>query len=191
MSITWNKRIVIPIGVVVLLAVSAALLVRQFNKPVRATTFATVGNAAVPSPPQPIPVANAYAKFSYPGSMQAVVGAEGPSGYQVATYSYKMANVVPWHLVITIDHLHEPGLKYDTAYLMRKDDPARYQVSTTTVDSNTFTVMTDTQAGGFNKAAFSLHGDLSADISLTGDDSSGDTTLAQAFQQVLQSWHWL
>ena len=92
--------------------------------------------------------------------------------------------------IITINHLHEPGLTYDANYLLRKNHPAQYRPSTVTAGGNTFTVMTDTQAGDFAKAAFALHGDLSADISLTGDDSSGDSTLAAAFQQILLSWQW-
>jgi hypothetical protein len=185
-----NKRVAIPVGIIVLLAVGAVLLLHQLGKPVSATAIVTTGNTAVPKPSQPIAVSNAYARFTYPGTMQPITGMQGPTGEIVAIYNYKMTDVVPWHLSITINLLHESGLTYDSAYLLRKNHPAQYQPSTVTVDNNTFTVMTDTQAGNFSKVAFTLHGDLSADISLTGDDANGDTTLAQAFQQVLHSWQW-
>lgn len=185
-----NKRVVTSTCVIILLVAGCIFLLHKLNKPVNAPAITTAGNTAVPIPPQPIAVSNAYARFSYPGTMQVMAGAEGPMGDEVAVYNYKMSDVVPWHLAITINHLQEPELTYDSSYLLRKNHPTEYRASTATSGSNTFAVMADTQAGGFSKVAYSLHGDLSADISLTGDDASGDSTLAQAFQQVLQSWQW-
>lgn len=185
-----NRRVLIPVCVIALLVIGFSLLIHQLRKPVSASNISTAGNTSIPMPPQPILVDGTYAKFSYPGGMQPMTGMEGPMGEEVAVYNYKMPDTVPWHLAITINHLHEPGLSYDTNFLVRKNHPDQYQQSTLTANGNTFTVMTDTQAGGFAKVAFVLHGDLSADISLTGDDSSGDTTLAQAFQQVLTAWRW-
>jgi hypothetical protein len=191
MRILKHKRVIIVIAVIAVLGICGALVIRQFNKPVSATAFTTIGNNVSASTiPQMVSVSGTYASFVYPGTLQQMTGLDGPTGGELAVYNYKKPDVVSWHLAITITRLNEPVLTSDGAYLLRKSHPEQYQSSTATYGSNTYTIMTDTQASGFSKVAFALHGDISADISLTGDDSSDGSTLTQTFQQVLQSWQW-
>lgn len=188
-----HKKALIIFVAVCLLVGGGVLWLHELSKPAAAKVFTTVGSTA------PAPVSQAatlsavhdtYASFSYPNTLSPLAGMDGPHGEEVAVYNYGKQDVVPWHLAITINHLQQPSLTSDSGYMVRKDHPSQYQAATLTSGANTFIVMTDTQAGGFGKAAFILHGDLSADISLTGDDSSGGSTLAQTFQQILQSWKW-
>lgn len=167
------------------------LLAHKLAGPVAARNITSAPAGQVPAAPsvQPIHVQDMYAAFSYPDSLKPLPNPQTPAGDIVATYSYGKADVEPWHLAITINQLHEPVLTDDSGYVLRRNDPARYHVSNITAGGNTFTVMTDTQTGGFSEAAFTLRGNLSADISLTGDDPS-DTVLPRVFRQVLQSWHW-
>lgn len=188
-----HKKTLIAFTVLCLLIGGGILWLHELSKPSSAKVFTTVGSTA------PVPasqtatltlVHNPYASFSYPNTLSPLAGMDGPHGEEVAVYNYGKQDVVSWHLAVSINHLQQPTLTSDSSYMVRKDRPSQYQATTVTSGANTFIVMTDMQAGGFGKTAFILHGDLSADISLTGDDSSGGSTLAQAFQQVLQSWKW-
>jgi hypothetical protein len=188
-----HKKALVICTTLCLLVGGGVLWLHELSKPTSAKVFTTVGSTA----PTPVsqtatltPVHNPYANFSYPNTLSPLAGMDGPHGEEVALYNYGKQDVVPWHLAITINHLQQPSLNSDSGYMVRKDRPSQYQATTITSGSNTFIVMTDTQAGGFGKAAFILHGDLSADISLTGDDSLGGSTLAQVFLQILQSWEW-
>lgn len=188
-----HKKALVVFVVFFLVIGGSALWLHELSRPASAKVFTTVGSTAVAPTDQAATLStvhNPYASFSYPNPLSPLAGMDGPHGEEVAIYNYGKQDVVPWHLAVAINHLQQPSLSSDSGYTLRKNHPSRYQATTVTSGANTFIVMTDTQAGGFNKAAFLLHGDLSADISLTGDDSSGGSTLAQAFQQVLQSWKW-
>jgi hypothetical protein len=99
-------------------------------------------------------------------------------------------DIESWHLAITINHLPEPLLTEDSGYLMRKDNPSRYRMSTVSDNGNRFVVMTDTQVTDFGEVAFILHGSMSANISLVGDNPAGSTPLQNTLQAILASWRW-
>ena len=108
----------------------------------------------------------------------------------LASYNYIKADILTWHLAINFTHLVAPNLSDDSSYLIRKDNPSEFTPSTITYGNNTFTVMTDNAGDGFGEAAFILHGDTDAIISLTGNDAAGTSGLDTAFQLVLKSWQW-
>ena len=178
------------IGLGVIAVVVGVYILHKLTGPVKAhiITAASVSN---PPPAALVSVNGTYASFSYPGSLTPAQNAQGATGNELAVYSYTKPDVQTWHLNITINNLQQPTLTADSNYLLRINDPTRYQSNTETISGNTFAIMTDTQVGGFSEVAFTLHNGVSADISLTGDDSSGGTTLATVFQEVLNTWDWL
>jgi hypothetical protein len=175
------------IGLGLVIAVVLIIFAHNIIEPVT-TTNITTPTVAVQQVSPPVQVKGKYASFSYPGSLKPAPGATS-SG--LGSYSYTKVDIESWQLEIEINELSQPSLSADTGYVLRENDPSRYQATTVVNGKNTFIIMSDTQAGGFSKVAFSLDGDKSVDISLIGDDPSGNAALANTFREVLQSWQWL
>jgi hypothetical protein len=177
------------IGLGLIVVIIGIFFIHGLIEPVTTTNITATASAA-PALSPPIKVTGTYANFSYPSSLKQMQGMQGPEGNELAVYNFGKSDIEFWHLAISINQLNQPNLTADSGYLLRENEPSRYQATTIVNGKNTFTIMTDTQAGGFSKVAFSLDGDKSADISLIGDDPSGSAALSDAFRQVLQTWQW-
>ena len=189
-----TKRTAVFFGILVAvcgLSIAVVTVLKYAAAPATTSSITTTLPDATVSAIDPTPVAvqNAYADFVYPLGMRPTAqGDKTPP--LLASYQYVYQGSGSWQLAISINRLAEPTLTDDSGYGLRKADPDRYQESTITIGSNTFVVMTDMQANGFNRVAFLLHGTLSADIAVYGNDPLGDDGLTAVFKQVLSSWHW-
>lgn len=112
-------------------------------------------------------------------------------GPVIETHNFMFRDVETWNLAITILNVPSGNLKGDSAYSYRKAYPNIYQESHTVIGEQPVTVMTDKTVGGFKEVAFLMHGALSADISLYGDDASGTGKLQATLNMIIGSWQWL
>jgi hypothetical protein len=177
------------IGLMSVAFIAAVFFIHSLTEPVKASNI----SAPISSPPpkvRTIVVHGTYANFTYPSLLSPLKYKQAPSGSELAIYTYTKEDIQSWQLVITINTLHQAALSSDTGYALRLNQPSRYHATTINDGKNTFVIMTDTQATSFSKVAFALHGNMSADISLYGDDPLGDASLANTFREVLRSWQW-
>jgi len=188
-----KKRTYVLVGILLVILVAGVWFFHELTKPSQAAII-TTSSAPTPQTTQtsapPVTVHGTYASFTYPGALKPVANQPSLSGGELAEYEYKKSDVETWYLVISISRLGGPTLMDDSGYLLRKNNPSQYQANTLTYGDNTFIIMTDTQATDFNEVAFSLHGNISGDISLTGDDGAENASLKAALEQVLSSWQW-
>jgi hypothetical protein len=188
----WAAKLGLVSLIVIGLLIAVIKGMSYLTGPVHATDIpasATPISSAPSFDMQPIPISNPYASFTYPAALKPMP-TQSPHGSALVTYTYGYRDIESWELNITVNRLAEPILTDDGGYDFRKVNPNRYEESTTTIGQNSFKIMSDTTAGGFSKVAFNLHGSLSADISLYGDDPNGQADLNATFQQILSSWQW-
>lgn len=191
----WYRRrlLIYPLVIVVITLGVIYHEMGNINKP-------SIGVVTNPTPTQqtaglsfnftPTTVTGTYISFAYPKLLLVDTATQKPQYPIMESYVYKYNDTETWLLAITVTDLQSDSLKADSSYYARLLNPTEYQLSTVTVKNNTFQVMTDTQAVGFGKVAFSLHNNMSADISLIGDDDLGTTNLQKVFNIVLGSFSW-
>lgn len=137
----------------------------------------------------PIAVRNTYFSFTYPASMHPY--AQQPLKLpEIANYSYGYSDIESWQLAVSAQTLAGPSLSQDSSYLFRAQHPDQYKLNTSTISGQPVAIMTDTQAAGFSKVAFILHGSDVIRVSLYGNDTSGTSVLNNVFTQVLHSIKW-
>jgi hypothetical protein len=177
--------------VLICLIIGIVAFLRYLADPASGTIAASKSDTAAPvTPPAPlITVRGTYATFQYPNTLHPLQQ-QAPGGQELAAYSYGKRDTESWELAITINRLADPTLKDDSGYNYRVQKSSQYTETIKTINNSSVVIMTDSQAPGFSKVAFLIHGDMSADISLYGDDQDGVAGLADAFSQVLNSWHW-
>jgi hypothetical protein len=134
-------------------------------------------------------VVGKYINFSYPAAMIPNTNIQ-TSVAVPESYLYQYKDVQTWVLAISVNKLNQPNLSQDSGYSSRKLDPSRYQESTLAVGAKTYYIFKDTSEGNFDEVAFILNGNLSADISLYGDDGAGFTNLQNTFNMVLDTLQW-
>lgn len=137
----------------------------------------------------PVIVQNSYFSFSYPTALKPYKQ-QPVNGPMIANYSYGYRDIESWELTITAQMIPQPSLTNDSAYNFRSQHPDQYQLVNETINSQPVAVMTDTQASGFSKVAFLLHGNYVINVSLYGNDTSGTGILSSVFSQVVQSLQW-
>jgi hypothetical protein len=191
----WYKRKLLIYPVIIALVIIGVMYyeIGIINKP-------SIGIVTNPTPAQqgaglslnftPSPVTGTYISFAYPKLFAVDKATQKPQDPILASYVYQYNDTGSWLLAITVTDLQSDSLKADSSYYARLLNPTEYQLATVAVKNNTFQVMTDTQAAGFGKVAFSLHNNMSADISLTGYDDLGTANLQKAFNIVLGSFSW-
>jgi hypothetical protein len=188
------KRRVIGVGILILLLCGglAAYSLIHFidtpseskitNAPIAASTTTAFNNT-------PAIVHNKFFTFSYPTALSPQTQ-QPLSGSEIAAYSYTYRDVESWQLTVVALEPSAPILGNDSAYSYRIQHPDQYQLSNETINGQLVKVITDTQAGGFSKVAFLIHGSEIANISLLGDDPMGTGLLNKTFSQVIDSWAW-
>jgi hypothetical protein len=152
------------------------------------TAVATTPVSSVPDSPL-INVQTGQASFGYPAdfSSQPPELATPPVLFSQA---YIKPVVTHWRLAVSILSVQESTLSDDSGYALRVSQPAQYQPSTQVINGIHFTVMHDTQAGGYSAVAYTLDNLRVGEIAISGDDQSNGGTLQPLFQSVLKSWHW-
>jgi hypothetical protein len=171
--------------------VSAILLFSEIaNAPHAASIISTTNGSRTPASfnMYPVTVSNNYISFRYPKLLKptqtSLVSGE------VAAYTFMHRDIATWNMAVEVMPLPNGGLQGNSAYEMRKSEPATYTESTFTKNGQSVDVMTDTSYGGFSKVAFLTHGQYQATISLFGDDSGGTNALQQTFNMIIDSWKW-
>lgn len=184
----YVKRILLStiFGIII---VAALILTVDLHRPSTAKNIVSPVSQQ-PTQPKMIIIHSAYASFTYPNNMTPEVQQATPNASGLATFTFMKKDLVDWDLVITINRLSSSNLTSDAGYNLRKGDPSVYAPSTITTGSNTFAVMTDMTAADFSEVAFSVHGDMSADISLQGADATDENILPTTFREILDSWKW-
>jgi len=134
-------------------------------------------------------VTGKYASFSYPSGLQ-IKPNSASGGSTLAVYVFSYHDIENWSLVVTIYNYPTGTLMGNSAYLMRKLNPATYSESVETVNNKPIDIMTDASAGGFSKVAFLIDGQYQATVSLYGDDSSGPVALQKTLDMIIKSWNW-
>lgn len=135
-------------------------------------------------------ISGQYASFSYPSGLQ-VKPSSASGGSTLAVYMFSYHDIEDWNLVVTIYNYPTGTLMGNSAYLMRKLNPATYSESAETINNKPVDIMTDNTAGGFSKVAFLINGQYQATISLYGDDSNGMVPLQRTLDMIIKSWMWL
>jgi len=191
----WYKRklLIYPVIIVVVIIGIIYYGMGNVNKP-------SIGVVTNPTPAQqaaglsfnftPHAVTGSYISFAYPKLLSVDTTAQKPQYPILESHVYKYNDTGSWLLAIAVTDLQSDSLKADSSYYARLLNPTEYRLSTVIVKNNSFQVMTDTQAVGFSKVAFSLHNNMSADISLNVNDDSGTANPQKAFNIVLGSFIW-
>ncbi len=137
----------------------------------------------------PVTVHDAYISFSHPESLTPRTS-QAPHAQELDAYSFGYRSGEPWSLTVSVYQLAGPTLRDDSAYNLRVQQPGRYRETVEHIKGKPVIVFADMQSYGFADVAFLLHGDKSADISLSADDPNALKELSETFSQVLQSWQW-
>jgi hypothetical protein len=138
---------------------------------------------------KPVKVVSPEASFSYPAALT-MLSSDMVKPPVLAIYNYGYKYTESWRLAITVNQLNGSSLNSDGSYALDMSEPATYSLSHATYNGISYAIMTNTQASGFSKVAFTVNGSRSADISLYGDDENGTAYLQKTFLAVLRSWKW-
>jgi len=130
-----------------------------------------------------------YVKFNYPAGLILRPTQKAPIP-NLINILFTASNIEVWVLAINVS-LSSNGIKGNSDYILRAEDPGRYQPTQFIINGVNILVMNDTQANGFAKVAFLSHDNMVATVSLTGDSPQGLTSLQRTFNMVLAHWTWL
>jgi hypothetical protein len=194
MSQRGRGRKVILVSLVPLTFVIVLILffISYINRPAQGTLLASPRLTSTKSNNfnlTPVSVSGRNISFSYPASLVFVSDLSNSSSV-LESYTYKYHDIESWLLAISVNRLPQANLSYDSNYSIRKQSPLHYAETTTTVGTKTFYVFQDLTATGFAKVAFILNGNVSADISLLGDDQLGVNNLVDTFNVVINTFNW-
>jgi hypothetical protein len=178
--------------ILVILIAVGSFVFKQLNTPSNGTVTSQhvqTTSAKIQFNITPVEVDGSQATFSYPAALSVI--ATQPAALPILmTYSYGYRDTESWLLAITVNQLNGTALTFDNSYEFRTTQPNIYRQSTADYGGKTYTIMTDTQDGGFSEVAYSFDGTRSADISLYGTDPSGNANLSATMAMILRTWQW-
>ncbi len=184
------------IGIGVLLLV-ALIIAAKLNAPSHGTIVAhpqpiAKKTVTTPQASQPISQSNSYYSLSLPAGFNALGGGVTPSG---VLYTQSLTkNISLGHLVIAIAIKPTPdgGLTSDSSYKLRTSQPARFHMSTQSVQGESVTIANDSESSAV--VAFWPHASTFATISLTlgfeGPPADNNSDELATLQTIMNAWQW-
>lgn len=128
------------------------------------------------------------AKFQYPAQIQKLKTDNLAVG-DIEKFLFNKPEHGNWSLTVLIKRLPSGVLAADGNYNLRKQNPQQYVEQTRTINGAAVSVMTD-HSGAYNQVAFMPHGEIVAEVSLSGAESN-DADSQAILNTVLNSWQWL
>jgi hypothetical protein len=190
-----KRRVIIlgsSLGSLLVLVVALAVAVNVLSQPVEGVV--NVGQPQNVSEGfnislTPTMASDKYVSFDYPSGLMPKTD-QTIQTPDVANLVFTVRDIQSWVLSVDISPNITGSATTTTAYIIRKNNPSEYHLSTLTVGSQIVPIMTDTTAPGFSQVAFLSDHNWTATVSLIGNDSSGFQPLQTSFNMVLKSWHW-
>ena len=175
------------IGALLVALGAVDLLVHDLNSPAQGVVHQTVVADASAKVTPPLKVEGKAVIFEYPASLEKIKPDTLSPG-DIEKFLFTMPTHHAWSLAIQVKSLAGGTLTGDSGYNLRKQNPQQYTEQVSVVNGMTISVMSD-KSGPYNQVAFIPHGNLVAEVALSGTDSS-DTSSQKIFDTVIDTWQW-
>jgi len=193
--LTKKRKIRIAILVVIVFGLWFAW--RQISSPVEGTTVVTDASKSLnqskkPKTPGATDIKTNYFELALPAGYRTQSTSTSVPGLLYQQTLIKPSTMGSVVVNISVKTLPEGGLSGDSSYQLRVKNPARYSMSSESVNGQQVVLASDAQAGAIT--AFMTRGGYLATVSASSGVSnpSGDNneTQRKVLQPVLEAWRW-